>query len=51
MMGYGWDDRKRVVRYQAKKGIFLFSKEARHEMGPTQPPIEHIPGALSEAWG
>jgi len=49
MMGYGRDDRETVVRYQAKKGIFIFSKEARQEMGPTQPPTEHIPGALSEA--
>jgi len=49
MMGYGRDGRETVVRYKAKKGIFLFSNEARQEMGPTQLPTEHIRGALSEA--
>jgi hypothetical protein len=46
-LGYGWtigvlgfDSRRRL-------GIFLFTTASRTALGPTQPPIQLVPGALS----
>jgi hypothetical protein len=44
-LGYGLDDR----RFESRQGlgIFLFTTVSRTVLGPTQPPIEWVPGALS----
>jgi hypothetical protein len=36
----GFDSRRRL-------GIFLFTTASRTEMGPTQPPNQWVPGAIS----
>jgi hypothetical protein len=41
-MGYGSG-----VRVPAGAGIFLFITASRQALGPTQPPIQWIPGVLS----
>jgi hypothetical protein len=46
-LGYGLDDRGSRVRFPAGLGIFLFTTASRTALGPTQPPIQWIPGALS----
>jgi hypothetical protein len=44
-LGYGLDDRG----FESRKGlgIFLFTTASSPDLGPTQPPIQWIPGALS----
>jgi hypothetical protein len=46
-LGYGLDDRGSRVRFPAGAGIFLFTTAYRTALGPTQPPIQWVPGALS----
>jgi hypothetical protein len=45
-LGYGMDGRGSRVRFPAGLGIFLFTA-SRTALGPTQPPIQWGPGALS----
>jgi hypothetical protein len=45
-LGYGLDDRGSRVRFPAGVGIFLFTSASRTALGPTQPPIQWVPGAL-----
>jgi hypothetical protein len=44
-LGYGLDGRG----FEARQGlrIFLFTTASRTGLGPTQPPIQWVPGALS----
>jgi hypothetical protein len=44
-LGYGLDDRE----YESRQGlgIFLFTTASRPALGPTQPPTQWAPGALS----
>jgi hypothetical protein len=44
---YKLDDRYSRVRFPAGLGIFLFTTASRTALGPTQPPIQWVPGALS----
>jgi hypothetical protein len=44
-LGYRLDDRR--FDSQRGLGIFLFSTAFRPALGPTQPPIQWVPGALS----
>jgi hypothetical protein len=44
-LGYGLDDRGLESRHGV--GIFLFTTASRSAVGPTQPPIQWAPGALS----
>jgi hypothetical protein len=46
-LGYGLDDRG--LRFDSRRGlgIFLFTTESRTVLGPTQPPIQWVPGSLS----
>jgi hypothetical protein len=46
--GYGLDDRGVGVRVPV--GSRIFSTSSRPALGPTQPPIQWVPGALSP-WG
>jgi hypothetical protein len=46
-LGYGLDDWGSRVRFLAELGIFLFTTASRTALGPTQPPIQWLPGALS----
>jgi hypothetical protein len=46
-LGYGLDVRGSKVRVPAGLGIFLFTTASRPVLGPTQPPIQWVPGALS----
>jgi hypothetical protein len=44
-LGYGLDDRGFESRQGL--GIILFTTASRPTLGPTQPPIQWVPGALS----
>jgi hypothetical protein len=44
---HGLDDRGSRVRFPGGLGIFLFTTASRTALGPTQPPIQWVPGALS----
>jgi hypothetical protein len=46
-LGYGLDDRGSRIRFPAGAGNFLFTTASRTALGPTQPPIQFVPGALS----
>jgi hypothetical protein len=46
-LGYGLDERASRVRFPAGLGIFLFTTASRTALGPTQPPIQWVPAALS----
>jgi hypothetical protein len=46
-LGYGLYDRGSRVRLPGVLGIFLFTTASRTSLGPTQPPIQWVPGALS----
>jgi hypothetical protein len=47
-LGYGLDDRGSRVRFPAGGGeFFLFTTASRTALGPTQPPIQWVSGALS----
>jgi hypothetical protein len=46
-LGYGLDDRGSRVRSPEEAGNFLFTIASITAVGPTQPPIQWIPGALS----
>jgi hypothetical protein len=45
VLSYGLDDR-RFKSWQVL-GIFLFTTASRKALGPSQPPIQWVPGALS----
>jgi hypothetical protein len=44
---YGLDNRMIGVRIPAGAGNFLFTTASRPALGPTQPPFQWVPGALS----
>jgi hypothetical protein len=46
-LSYGLEDRDSRVRFPAGAGNFLFTTASRTALGPTQPPINWVPGALS----
>jgi hypothetical protein len=46
-LSYGLDDRGSWVQFQAGLGISLFTTASRTALGPTQPPIQWVTGALS----
>jgi hypothetical protein len=46
-LGYGLDDRGSRVQFPAGAGDFLFITASRTALGPTQPPIQWVPRALS----
>jgi hypothetical protein len=46
-LGYGLENRGSRVRFPAGAGNFLFITASRTALGPTQPPIKWVPGALS----
>jgi hypothetical protein len=46
-LGYGLDNRGSRVRFPGGLEIFLFTTASRTALGPTQPPVQWIPRALS----
>jgi hypothetical protein len=46
-LGYELDDRVSRVDSQQGLGFLLFATASRTNLGPTQPPIQWVPGALS----
>jgi hypothetical protein len=47
VLGYGLDDRGSRIRLPAGAGNFSLTTASRTALGPTQPPIQWVPGALS----
>jgi hypothetical protein len=47
LLGCGLDDRGYRVRFPAGMGIFLFTTASGTSLGPTQPPIQWVPGAFT----
>jgi hypothetical protein len=47
MLVYGLEDRGSRVRFPAGAGNFLFTTASGMALGPTRPPIQWVPGALS----
>jgi hypothetical protein len=47
VLGYGLTNLGSRVRFPAEAGIFLFTTASRTSMGPTQPTIQWVSGALS----
>jgi hypothetical protein len=45
-LGYGLDDRGSRVRFPAGARNFLFTTASRTALGPTQPPIQWVPGTF-----
>jgi hypothetical protein len=45
--GYGFDDREVGVPSPGKTKNFHFSMSSKLTLGPTQPPIQCVPGAIS----
>jgi hypothetical protein len=46
-LGYGLDERGSRVRFPAGAGNFSLHHRVQNGPGPTQPPIQWVPGALS----
>jgi hypothetical protein len=46
-LGYGLDDWGSRVRFPAGAGNLSFTTASRTALGPTQPPVQWVPGALS----
>jgi hypothetical protein len=46
-LGYGLDDRGSGVRFSAWTGNFSLNHPVQNGSGPTQPPVQWVPGALS----
>jgi hypothetical protein len=47
VFGYGLDDRAIEVRSPAKEKGFFLQPVSRPALGPTQPPVQWVPGVLS----
>jgi hypothetical protein len=50
-LGIALDDQGSSIRFPAALEIFLFTTASRTPLGPTQPPIQWVPGALSLGLG
>jgi hypothetical protein len=46
-LGYGLDDLSSRVRFPVGAGNFSLHHLSRTALGPSQPPIQQVPGALS----